>query len=243
VKLSEKLLKEAVDSIENIIDPVVKVDAISKILGYVFDHDMDYQSINENPEPEKVSDKIKPEPVSTVMEEPKKVSAETKTEVAEIPLPKEQEKLEEATLRRDLIAKEYGDLTIGTAFSDPKLQQYLRPEIEAIKCFKTVMKSHFPQASQDTIEKMLQYYMLEFVSGSEDCTQMKLSSFLLEFFPYVKDLYVLHQFPEEKVKEAVNAISGNIDTYKDKGMAAVKKTNIKAILLAIKDLTKVTDPF
>lgn len=234
MKLSEKLLQEALKNIDLIVDPIEKVNAISKIINYVSVHDCEL-TVSETTKPH-TAVKTEIEPIRLEVKTPAATVSEPSSADApiDIPMPKDNETLEEAELRRNLIAEKYGSLTITEAFANPDIVQYLKPEIEGIKSLKKMIQSHFPKLTPSEIEETLKYYMLEPVPEISDYEKIPLNKFLMSFFPYAKDLYVIYQYTEAQVIDAVNAVSNGL--YSNQGMKAVKVSNIKAIILCLQDL-------
>lgn len=203
---------------------------------------------------EKPSDVLnlpKSEPLEMVKSNKDKVEAiKAKLEEADtLTLPSENDTEETVKLRRSLLAKKYGDMTIEEAFSNPEVSQYLSVEIESMSAFKEQLMKCFKieavynddgeieYISKDTvtidqIDALIHHYIHEADPKAEEYSKVKLDKFLTAFIPYMIHLYGIFSYTQDQIGEVGREA---MDEKEDFSVADINIHNAEALLMVMED--------
>ena len=193
----------------------------------------------------------KSEPLEMVKPNKEKVEAiKAKIEEADVlTLPSENDTEETVKLRRSLLAKKYGDMTIEEAFGDPEVSQYLTVEIESMSAFKEQLMKCFEieavynddgaieyiskgTVTIDQIDSLIHHYIHEADPKAEEYSKVKLDKFLTAFIPYMIHLYGIYSYTPDQIAEVGREA---MDEKEDFSVADINIHNAEALLMVMED--------
>lgn len=203
---------------------------------------------------EKPSDVLnlpKSEPLEMVKPNKDKVEAiKAKLEEADtLTLPSENDDEETIKRRQVVLAKRYGDMTIGEAFNDPEVGQYLTFENsymsafreQLMKCFQIEMEENDEgeieyvskgEVTIDQIDNLIHHYIHEADSKAEDYTKVKLDKFLTAFIPYMAHLYAIYSHTPDQIAEVGREA---MDEKEDFSVADINIHNAEVLKMVLED--------
>lgn len=260
----ENVVKKAIEAADQIKDADAKVHAYCCILGFLKEKDinieieaMPVQAVKESKkvkasEP-KTETKNKTKPLEVKQEEKsaEKIEAVIKELDEEtISLPSDDDDEEKVTLRRALVAKKYGNLTLKEAYSDEEVAKYITREVEALTAFRYRLMEAFDikvdendnqvgksslGITKEQVDDLVHHYIKEADKNAKDYGEVKLDKFLLVFIPYMIQLYEIYG---HKIDEIVK--SGNTMMQMTEGFTAanININNAAALVLVLRDMDK-----
>lgn len=246
----KRLVKEAVEAIGMITDPVSKVASIGIILDHVKNLE-EYVFENEKNEAEKISKNEVPVNEVTKDQKEEKVAEPQMTaekaakvieesvvdpEKIEIPEPKENETAEETKTRRYLLSKKYGDLTLAQVLVDSDKNKYFTNDMYIIsKLNESIINYEGGNFDfNNAKERVLQFMKDPSISPNlEKNIDMKVEVFLMKFCPFAEQLVELYSYTKKEVNSAINDMG--FTPYKDLGVDAVNFNNISGVLCVLRE--------
>lgn len=250
MKLSEKLLQEAIEAIDMITDPIAKVDAINKIIPYIIEDEEIAEDYTFT-----VPEKVKPK---------EKVEVKAKEEVKEIKTEKqpEQEAIVAEAVKaavsetkefthEDFIQKfieENPDLSFSEAIRNPDKIVGVDKDINKIKDLKTALisfyKNCFPQLDDHTAESYaydtIAFYMKQYSEdeGLKDYTapndifsNIKVKYLLGKFNKFMDNIINICEFKNDEIKSTVREL-----THKaNEGIKSVNPENARVVYIMLKE--------
>ena len=263
----ETVVKKAIEAADHIKEADAKVHAYCCILGYLKEKDVKLDGEAPGAAPAKESRKAKaaepkadakPENKAKPLElkkpeakEVKELESVVKTlEEETITLPGDNDDEETVTLRRALVAKKYGDLTLKEAYSNEDVTKYITREVEALSDFRFRLMEAFDikldekdnqvgesgyGISKEQVDGLVHHYIKESDKNAKDYSEVKLDKFLLVFIPYMVQLYEIYG---HKIEEIVKG--GNTMMQMSEGFTAanININNAGALVLVLRDLDK-----
>ena len=203
---------------------------------------------------EKPSDVLnlpKSEPLEMV--KPNKEKAEAvKAKLAEadvLTVPSENDDEETIKRRQVVLAKKYGDMTIGEAFNDPEVGQYLVFENnymsafreQLMKCFEIEMEENSEgeidyvskgAVTIEQIDSLIHHYIHEADPKAEDYTKVKLDKFLTVFIPYMAHLYAIYSHTPDQIADVGREA---MDDKEDFSVADINIHNAEVLKMVLED--------
>lgn len=192
----------------------------------------------------------KSEPLEMVKPNKEKVEAvKAQLEEADIlTLPSEDDTEETVKLRRSILAKKYGDMTIEKAFNDPEVGPYLSVEMEAMSAFREQLMKCFNieveengdeieyvskgEVTIEQIDNLIHHYIHEADMSAEDYTGVKLDKFLTAFIPYMVHLYTIFGYTQDQIGEVGREA---MDEKEDFTVADINIHNAEALKMVMED--------
>ena len=258
--LYNKFCNEAVNCIDAITDPIAKVRAIASILPFI-SKDMKAEVNNDIEEIEKeVKEKVAAEKAklkAETVEEKEPIAEENdeniitlspeKSVVSEEPVPtaeeeiviKENETSEEQQKRLEAVTKKYGHLTLKDFMSQDL--EYLNKEFLQMNAFKQLTEDYAKRNGIGCTDGSvyMKYYMDLADSKNpkikEDITEMKVSTFVEVFYPFMVSLFRIYQFSPENITRVMRTMSNG--TYKS-GLSDINVNNAEALADALEEACK-----
>lgn len=241
-KLYQKLINEAIESIESIVDPIAKVQAISSILPFL---DKEAESVDVDPEytklKEEVEAKIQEEKAKIEQEEQventttvqqQSTISEAKVESEEEIVVKAEETKEEAEKRRELIIKKYGDLTLQQMIDNGNIK-YMEYEVNTVTGYFKELLTNFGLPEDPWV--YLSYYMTETIKEvtkkEANALDMKVSTYYESFYPFMVELCTIYSYTNDQVCSTLSAMTNGI--YNNIGQ--INLANASALAQALND--------
>lgn len=224
--LINKLLNDAIISIDEIKNPENKVDAISKIIPFITE---DF-SMN-------TTDTVKVENTekATLTQVPQEILDTVKATVEEVESKeKHEEKVNEPAPANDFDAfmKKYGSSTLVEAFSC-KEAIHLKDAVHTVQDFaRTVIVKNFGENSDKMtpvectkiINKLAKSYY-----GIDDFMTMTVDKFVTDFVPCVETLKMMTSLTKKHFELVLKEIGGESSFFVNKGLNAITPTTYKPI--------------
>ena len=253
MKLSEKLLQEAIEAIDMITDPIAKIDAISKVIPYII-KEYNVETDDKIPELEKeFSAPTISEPV--VSETKEKAKEELVEEISREAVVAEAVKEAVAETKEftheDFVQKfieENPDLSFSEAIRNPDKIVGVDKDINKIKDLKTALisfyKNCFPQLDDHTAESYaydtIAFYMKQYSEdeGLKDYTapndifsNIKVKYLLGKFNKFMDNIINICEFKNDEIKSTVREL-----THKaNEGIKSVNPENARVVYIMLKE--------
>ena len=255
------VVRKAIEAADQIKDADAKVHAYCSILGLLKEKDVELEKEPTPLVPVKEGKKVKAAEVKAEsktkpleMKQPeakdvKEVKAAVKElEEETITLPSDNDNEETVTLRRGLVAKKYGSLTLKEAYADAEVAKYISHEVESLSAFRFRLMETFDVKvdendnqigessfgiTKQQVDGLVHHYIKEADKNAKDYSEVKLDKFLLVFIPYMIQLYEIFS---HKVDEIVKA--GNTMMQMAEGFTAanININNAGALVLVLRDM-------
>ena len=249
MKLSEKLLQEAIEAIDMITDPIAKIDAISKVIPYII-KEYNVETDGKIPELEKEFDAptVSESVVSETKEEAKE---ETFNEAVVAEAVKEAVAETKEFTHEDFVQKfieENPDLSFSEAIRNPDKIVGVDKDINKIKDLKTALisfyKNCFPQLDDHTAESYaydtIAFYMKQYSEdeGLKDYTapndifsNIKVKYLLGKFNKFMDNIINICEFKNDEIKSTVREL-----THKaNEGIKSVNPENARVVYIMLKE--------
>lgn len=201
VKLSEKLLNDAVKYLDQIIDPVEKAKIIAMLLPNIPDT-MEYtEDTNSVPEEEKTEVQKAPEPVTVSIEEEPIVEEVNKEEDVVIPENGTEEEIIKA------LVKKYGTLTLEEASKNEEAAMFKKYFGIINQLCKTILTHYNGKKTPAEVKTMVMDYLGECTNVKSDnvLKEMSVQEFF-KFYGYAKFLNDIYSYDEATLAKALKEL-------------------------------------
>ena len=224
--LINKLLNDAINSIDEIKNPENKVDAISKIIPLITkDFSMNVAEQSKEKETENVS----------LTQPPQKMVEAVKTAVKEVESKEaHEEKVEQPVAENDFdtFMKKYGSSTLTEVLSC-KDAIHLKDSVHTVQEFaKTIIVKNFgensdklnPAECKKVINKLAKNYY-----DTDNFMDMTVDKFVNDFVPCIETLNMMTSLTKDKFNLVLKEIGGESSFFVNKGFNAITPTTYKPI--------------
>ena len=265
------VVKKAIEAADQIKDADAKVHAYCCILGFVKEKDVKLEKEAVSAAPAKESRKAKAAEAKS--EEKGEAKPESKTKPLEmkqpdaktvkelelavkeieeepITLPADDDNEEKVALRRALVAKKYGGLSLKEAYSNAEVAKYITREVEALSAFRLRLMEAFDVrvdendnqigesgfgVTKEQVDGLIHHYIKEADKNAKDYGEVKLDKFLLVYIPYMIQLYEIYGYKIDDIIKAGNTMMQLTDGFT---AANININNAGALVLVLRDLDK-----
>lgn len=228
MKLSEKLMQEAVACIDKIMDPVAKINSIAQIMPFVGDIEVNTVA-SDIPTPKKESKKAKETAKEEVKQAVEEAVKETKAEETNTP-----EQLQ------DMILEKYGDMSFEQAFkdnADVKLAfaDYTKDNIKE-RLFRAY-RIRYPEYEKQ-LEQIFIYYFNRSLGGASVASQATLRDYIEKFAAFSLGVVEILGYSRNDIIDATDKCLPETKDTKKRGIGAVTPDNYNVILQMLKQPKK-----
>lgn len=267
----ETVVKKAIEAADQIKDADTRVHAYCCILGFLQEKDVKFDKEVVSAAPAKEGRKAKA--AESKAEEKGEAKPESKTKPLEmkqpdvqtvkelelvvkevdeetITLPGDGDNEETVTLRRALVAKKYGSLSLKEAYSNAEVSKYITREVEALSAFRLRLMETFDVkvdendnqigessfgVTKEQVDELIHHYIKEADKNAKDYGEVKLDKFLLVYIPYMIQLYEIYGHKIDDIMKAGNTMMQLTDGFT---AANININNAGALVLVLRDLDK-----
>ena len=267
----ETVVKKAIEAADQIKDADARVHAYCCILGFVKEKDVKLEKETVPAAPAKETRKAKA--AETRAEIKGEVKSESKAKPLEmkqpdaktvkelelavkeieeepITLPADDDNEEKVALRRALVAKKYGALSLKEAYSNAEVAKYISREVEALSAFRLRLMEAFDVrvdendnqigesgfgVTKEQVDGLIHHYIKEADKNAKDYGEVKLDKFLLVYIPYMIQLYEIYGYKIDDIIKAGNTMMQLTDGFT---AANININNAGALVLVLRDLDK-----
>ncbi len=238
--LLDKLVNDAVISIDAIIDPIEKVRAISSILPFI-------DKKAKAPDIAEVEQEIHQQVKEEVKKQSKKLKEEEKTDKP-IEAPKKETPIQEEPQKEepknepavsvsgdmDAIVKKFGKEKLRDFLQDQDKIELLSEPFARVEEFKTRIKEFMTKSGLDIEpEAMLKYYMSQVDEENpeliEDSLAMTVEQFIDSFIPFMESLYTIYGYSKNEIESTLKEMSNGTRT----NMSDITFANAEALAMVL----------